>query len=90
VEFAGPVSAREVVAPDGTLPTDVRFVLRHAGRTVRRPEVSPRDSGTPVEVLEGGQTPPRVAGGATILRETTVEVFAAQRVGNLAPRVATS
>jgi SAM-dependent methyltransferase len=79
VEFAGPVSAREVVPSDGTLPADVRFVLRHAGRTVRRPEVSPRDFGTPVELLEGGRTPPRVAAGATILRETTVEVFASRR-----------
>jgi SAM-dependent methyltransferase len=79
VEFAGPVSAREVAPSDGALPSDVRFVLRDAGRTVRRPEVSPRDFGTPVEVLEGGQTPPRIAGGATILRETTVEVFAARR-----------
>jgi SAM-dependent methyltransferase len=82
VEFAGPASACEVVPSDGTLPADVRFVLRHAGRTVRRPDVSPRDFGTPVEALEGVPTPPRVAGRDTILRETTVEVFAARRVGH--------
>jgi SAM-dependent methyltransferase len=79
VEFAGPVSAREVVASDGALAADARFVLRHAGRTGKRPEVAARDFGTPVEALEGIPTPPRVAGAGTILRETTVEVFAARR-----------
>ncbi len=36
VEFAGPVSAGEVVASNA----EVRYVLRHAGRTVKRVEVA--------------------------------------------------
>jgi hypothetical protein len=79
VEFAGPLSAREVVANDDTLLPDVRYTLRHAGRTVKRAEVPARDFGTPVETLEGVPTPPRVAEAGKILRETTVEVFVAKK-----------
>jgi hypothetical protein len=78
VEFAGPISAREVVASDDTLPPDMRYTLRHAGRTVKRAEVSARDYGAPVEELEGGAVPLRVANAGEVLRETTVEVFVAR------------
>lgn len=70
VTFAGPVSAWEAGA-DGS-----GFVLRHAGRTVRRAEVPADPFGTPVSDWDGDPLPPRAAP----LRETTVEVFAARRV----------
>lgn len=81
VEFAGPVSAWEAVPSDGTFPPGVRFVLRHAGRTVRRPAVAAATAGLPVEELEGGAAPPRVAEAGKVVRETTVEVFTARRTG---------
>lgn len=77
VEFAGSVSAREAAAPEES---GVRFVLRHAGRTVRRGEVSATASGVPVEELEGGSAPPRRAEAGKLTRETSVEVFAARRL----------
>lgn len=80
VEFAGPISACEVVASDDTLSPDVHFVLRHAGRTVKRAEVSAYDSGTSVEELEGSAVEGRVANAGEVLRETTVEVFVAWRL----------
>jgi hypothetical protein len=68
VLFAGPVSAWDA--------GDEGFVLRHAGRTVRRAEVPREPFGTPVSEWDAEALLPRE--GA--LRETTVEVFAARRV----------
>jgi SAM-dependent methyltransferase len=68
VLFAGPVSAWDA--------GDEGFVLRHAGRTVRRAEVPREPFGTPVSEWDAEPLPPR----AGALRETTVEVFAARRV----------
>ncbi len=65
--FAGPVSAWEAA--------DEGFVLRHAGRTVRRAEVPAEPFGTPVSDWDTEAFLPRE--GA--VRETTVEVFAARR-----------
>jgi SAM-dependent methyltransferase len=71
VEFAGPVAAREVIAAEG----DTQFVLRHAGRTIRRTALPTESYGTPVEEFEGvSEFPPSVESGHAI-RETTVEVF---------------
>lgn len=75
VEFAGPVSSRESVLPD-TLPSGVRMLLRHTGRTVSRLEIH-EPPGTPVEVLEGSA--PTFPNGAAV-RATTVEVFVARRL----------
>jgi hypothetical protein len=72
--FAGPVSAREVAAGEG----ETRFMLRHAGRTVRRAELPEREYGTPVEVLEGGRREALTPAAGQALRETTVEVFVAR------------
>lgn len=76
VEFAGPISAREVVTRNDE---DVQFVLRHAGRTVKRAELPTRDYGKPVEELEGSAEAIRIVNAGEVLRETTVEVFAARR-----------
>lgn len=68
VLFAGPVSAWEA--------GEAGFVLRHAGRTVRRAEVPPEPLGAPVSDWDAAPLPAR----AGALRETTVEVFAARRL----------
>ncbi|MBN9121366.1 MAG: class I SAM-dependent methyltransferase [Planctomycetes bacterium] len=80
VEFAGPVAAREVVAAGGSLPEDVRFVLRHAGRTITRAELPSAEYGTPADVFDGEPVPPRATEGGQVVRETTVEVFVARRI----------
>ncbi len=70
VAFAGPVRAWELTAAgEGS-------VLRHAGKTVPDPAGLP--PGMPVEEWEGVPVPP-APGGA--FRATTVEVFAARRLG---------
>jgi SAM-dependent methyltransferase len=79
VEFAGPVLAREVIPADGTYSSDVRFVLRHAGRTVTRAEFPTGEYGTPVEAFENRPAPARAVEAGQIVRETTVEVFVARR-----------
>lgn len=72
-EFAGPIVAREVVAGEG------RFVLRHAGRTIRRTEFPNVEYGTPVSAFDGLPLPSRAAGAGQLVRETTVEVFVTRR-----------
>lgn len=75
VEFAGPVTAREVTAAGG----EGGFVLRHAGRTITRPELPNVEYGTPVEAFDGRPVARVVAGEGQMIRETTVEVFVARR-----------
>ena len=76
VEFAGPVSACELAPAEA----ETRFILRHAGRTVRRAELPTREYGTPVEELEGVPAAGRArAPDGFVIRETTVEVFAARK-----------
>jgi SAM-dependent methyltransferase len=71
VRYAGPVRAWEKTGPGES------SVLRHTGKTVADPFV--RDVGEPVELLEGEPLAPEDRGG---VRATTVEVFAARRVGS--------
>jgi SAM-dependent methyltransferase len=68
VLFAGPVSAWET--------SDEGFVLRHAGRTVRRADAPAEPFGAPVSDWDAAPLPPRTGP----LRETTVEVFAARKL----------
>jgi SAM-dependent methyltransferase len=68
-EFAGPISAREVIAGEGG------FVLRHAGRTITRAELPNIEYGTPVSELDGLPLPSRAVGTGQLVRETTIEVF---------------
>jgi SAM-dependent methyltransferase len=77
-EFAGPVAAHEV-APDPHS-GEARFILRHAGRTVTRADLSAGEFGTPVEVFEGGPVSVRAAAEGHVVRETTVEVFVTRRM----------
>jgi SAM-dependent methyltransferase len=79
VEFAGPVAARAVVAADGSLPPETRFVLRHAGRTVTRAEPPATEFGTQVSEWDGLPTPSRQPGSGQFVRETTVEVCIVRR-----------
>ncbi len=78
-ELAGPVAAREISPAGDRLPTEVRFVLRHAGRTITRSDFSESEYGLSVEELDRLPLSPRAAGAGLIVRETTVEVFVARR-----------
>jgi SAM-dependent methyltransferase len=82
VEFAIPVLAHAIAPADGTFAADVRYVVRHAGRTSTRADAPTARFGAPVAELEGAPPDERRAPGAgEISRETTVEVFVARRTG---------
>jgi hypothetical protein len=79
-EFAGPVAARAVGPRGAGVPTGVRAVVRHAGRTVARAGEAGSPLGVPAEELSGTPPdPPRPCGDGEYVRETTVEVFVARR-----------
>ena len=65
---------------DATLSPDTQFVLRHAGRTMKRGERVLKEYGTPVELFRGEPVATRIANANQVIRETTVEVFVARRV----------
>ncbi len=72
VKFASPVLASETSGPRGGPPAP-RLTLRHAGRTIRRADISELP-GMPVREWDGGEAPDPQAGE---VRATTVEVFVA-------------
>jgi SAM-dependent methyltransferase len=82
LEFAGPVSARELSPHDNSTQQDVRYMLRNGGRVVSRAAMPAGSFGTPVEELENvPEAARRVPEGNELCRETTVEVFVVRRSG---------